>query len=368
MNNMEAVITTIILLCTGLLFLLNARYIRRNILFSVYVPDSKRNDSKVRNIAQTYKRNVFIISILFAVIHLLLMTILQSELQFILFTILIFLLIIAMIWIYRSAFNQMRTLKEKEDWMADIKMYKAVDTSLMDEENSTTSYFYMIQFVMLMAAVIYVAMNYHTIPDTIATHWGLNGVPDDWSDKNIITVFFPSGIALFMIFVLWGSSKGLSLYQSNVSPANKEASKKYATDTKRNNEMLLHVISFIMTILFIFILVRPVLFGKEYMPPYIMESIIFISIVVVIFGIVQQISNDKKYRASAALNDKAPYHNEKNYIWGLFYYNKEDDNVWVPKLSEFGMTLNMARPAAWFIVFMIIVFPIIPIVIMIIMT
>ncbi|UBH09480.1 DUF1648 domain-containing protein [Macrococcus armenti] len=365
---MEAVITTIIVLCTGLLFLLNARYIRRNILFSVYVPDDKRTDYNVLNIARTYKRNVFIMSIFFAVINLILMAILHSELAFILFTLLLFLLIIAMIWIYRSAFNQMRFLKEKEDWMANINMYKAVDTSLMDEENSTTSYFYLIQILMLIAAVIYVVINYHTIPDTIATHWGLNGVPDDWSDKNIITVFFPAGMALFMIFVLWGSSKGLSFYQVNVNPANKEASKKYAANTKRNNEMLLHVISFIMTILFIFILVRPVLFGKEYMPPYIMESIIFISIVVVVFGIVQQISNDKKYRASAALNDKAPYHNEKNYIWGLFYYNKEDENVWVPKVSEFGMTLNMARPAAWFISFMIIVFPIIPIVIMIIMT
>ncbi|QCT74618.1 DUF1648 domain-containing protein [Macrococcoides canis] len=365
---MEAVITTIIVLCTGLLFLLNARYIRRNILFSVYVPDDNRTDNNVLNIARTYKRNVLIMSILFAVINLIIMTILQSELAFILFTLLLFLLIIAMIWIYRSAFNQMRVLKEKEDWMANIKMYKAVDTSLMDEENSTTSYFYLIQILMLIAAVIFVAINYHTIPDTIATHWGLNGVPDDWSDKSIITVFFPAGMALFMIFVLWGSSKGLSFYQVNVNPANKEASKKYAANTKRNNEMLLHVISFIMTILFIFILVRPVLFGKEYMPPYIMESIIFISIVVVVFGIVQQISNDKKYRASAALNDKAPYHNEKNYIWGLFYYNKEDENVWVPKVSEFGMTLNMARPAAWFIAFMIIVFPIIPIVIMIIMT
>lgn len=365
---MEAVITTIIVLCTGLLFLLNARYIRRNILFSVYVPDDKRTDNNVLNIARTYKRNVFIMSILFAVINLIIMMILQSELAFILFTLLLFLLIIAMIWIYRSAFNQMRFLKEKEDWMANIKMYKAVDTSLMDEENSTTSYFYLIQILMLIAAVIFVAINYHTIPDTIATHWGLNGVPDDWSDKSIITVFFPAGMALFMIFVLWGSSKGLSFYQVNVNPANKEASKKYAANTKRNNEMLLHVISFIMTILFIFILVRPVLFGKEYMPPYIMESIIFISIVVVVFGIVQQISNDKKYRASAALNDKAPYHNEKNYIWGLFYYNKEDENVWVPKVSEFGMTLNMARPAAWFIAFMIVVFPIIPIIIMIIMT
>ncbi|MCO4096406.1 DUF1648 domain-containing protein [Macrococcoides canis] len=365
---MESVITTIIVLCTGLLFLLNARYIRRNILFSVYVPDDNRTNNNVLNIARTYKRNVLIMSILFAVINLIIMTILQSELAFILFTLLLFLLIIAMIWIYRSAFNQMRVLKEKEDWMANIKMYKAVDTSLMDEENSTTSYFYLIQILMLIAAVIFVAINYHTIPDTIATHWGLNGVPDDWSDKSIITIFFPAGMALFMIFVLWGSSKGLSFYQVNVNPANKEASKKYAANTKRNNEMLLHVISFIMTILFIFILVRPVLFGKEYMPPYIMESIIFISIVVVVFGIVQQISNDKKYRASAALNDKAPYHNEKNYIWGLFYYNKEDENVWVPKVSEFGMTLNMARPAAWFIAFMIIVFPIIPIVIMIIMT
>lgn len=32
---------------------------------------------------------------------------------------------------------------------------------------------------------------------------------------------------------------------------------------------------------------------------------------------------------------------------GLFYYNREDRRVLVPKRLGFGRTLNMAKPQAW---------------------
>ena len=37
----------------------------------------------------------------------------------------------------------------------------------------------------------------------------------------------------------------------------------------------------------------------------------------------------------------------KHWTWGLFYHNPEDPKVWVEKLSGWGWTLNMARPASW---------------------
>jgi len=32
---------------------------------------------------------------------------------------------------------------------------------------------------------------------------------------------------------------------------------------------------------------------------------------------------------------------------GFFYFNREDTNIFVPKASGFGRTLNFANPIAW---------------------
>lgn len=39
----------------------------------------------------------------------------------------------------------------------------------------------------------------------------------------------------------------------------------------------------------------------------------------------------------------------EKYRWGVFYVNPEDPRLWVQKSCGVGMTLNYARPAAWFI-------------------
>jgi uncharacterized membrane protein len=37
-----------------------------------------------------------------------------------------------------------------------------------------------------------------------------------------------------------------------------------------------------------------------------------------------------------------------NYIWNIFYFNKEDARVFVPKRNRFlGWTLNFARPGTY---------------------
>ncbi len=39
----------------------------------------------------------------------------------------------------------------------------------------------------------------------------------------------------------------------------------------------------------------------------------------------------------------------------VFYFNKEDSNIFVPKAYGFGRTLNWANPAAWIIALAVIV-------------
>ena len=51
---------------------------------------------------------------------------------------------------------------------------------------------------------------------------------------------------------------------------------------------------------------------------------------------------------------KSWYANMENWKYGIFYSNKEDERLWVPKKQKWlGWTLNMSKPIAKWIVFAI---------------
>jgi uncharacterized membrane protein len=45
-------------------------------------------------------------------------------------------------------------------------------------------------------------------------------------------------------------------------------------------------------------------------------------------------------------------HDATQYRWGIFYFNKKDKRVVVPKRYRYwGLTVNFARPGAYYIIF-----------------
>lgn len=51
---------------------------------------------------------------------------------------------------------------------------------------------------------------------------------------------------------------------------------------------------------------------------------------------------------------KFHHNNESNWLWGIFYCNRKDPRVFVPKKNKnMGLTLNIAHPVA-IVVFVII--------------
>jgi uncharacterized membrane protein len=43
--------------------------------------------------------------------------------------------------------------------------------------------------------------------------------------------------------------------------------------------------------------------------------------------------------------------NPENYKWGIFYFNRGDQRIFVPKMiSKMGWTLNFARPESYIII------------------
>lgn len=365
---MEIVFLSMLLFFTALMFLISSRFTRRNVLFSVFVPDAFVEHDIIKTTKAKYQRSIILLAVICTLIFIVISLFTSKNIMLLAFIIILHLIIIGGIIAFKNAHDLLKTKKHQLNWMKDIKVVKATDTSLITEEKKLPDYLFLIQLIAYIIAMIFVAINYDKIPNTIATHWGLNGKADGYSDKNIWTVFEIGIIGIVMLGILWGSSKGVSFFNSTINPANKKASVEHSKQTKFLNQLVVLVTSFIMTSFFIITLIRPVIYGKDYLPNTIINALFVIMILVVIIGIIMQVNEDRKFRMAVHETDKAPYYNDDNYVWGLFYYNKEDSNVWVPKQSDFGMTLNMARPVSWFIMFMLVVFPLIPVIIMLLFT
>lgn len=355
---MEGLLLSGILFLTGLLFLLNGRFVRRNILFSVFVPESETDNGAIASVKAQYRKQILMLTIAVALLFIVIYLFASHSAALLSFVILLHVLIIGAIIIYKSAHDHLKAVKLSEDWMKDIKVVKATDTRLMTESSPLPNVLFMMQLIAFIAAFIFVALNYDKIPETIATHWNFEGVADDFSQKNFLSVFSPGLLGLAILLSLWASSKGTSFFNTTVNPAVKDASINFIKNSKLINSMMIHLISFTMTLLFILIFIRPAVYKDNYLPNGIMMMLIGMLLLITVACIYLQISEDKKYRQAIATTDKAPYYNESHYIFGLFYYNPDDMNVWVPKLSEIGMTLNMARPMSWLIAFILLGLPI----------
>lgn len=343
---METLVLSLIVLMTGLMMLFSGRWIRRNLLFGIYVPDEQQHRAEVKAIQHSYRNNIIIVSAAAALVTAILLALLSAGWGMAAFIIIIHTLIIAELLIYSRSYRSLKKLKEQEDWMAGKQIIRATDTTVRKDLHVLPSVIYLIPAGILLLATLYTFFHYPEIPERVAVHWGIDNQPDRFEQKSLMTVFLPAGMGFFTLLIMAAVSNATDMMPLKLNPAAKQASADYEVRTRRNNSYMIFMVSMIMALLFSFITIQQVIIPNENLPAAFMPVVLIGTFLPVIAGMYLQWQADKDYRHAAAENDKAPYHDESNYVWGLFYYNKQDPNVWVPKVSQFGMTLNMARTEA----------------------
>jgi len=362
----EAMITSLIILITGLAILLSGRFVKRNMLFSIYVPDTHQTDAEVTALITRFRTRVITAAVISAVINMITM-LLNDNIAIVMFIVLINLLLVADLFFYRQANEQLKALKEQHNWMQGIKVIRTADTAAREDSGLVPWQMYLIPLALLTVSTIFVMINYADIPERIAVHWNLNNEPDRWEDKSIVTVFYPVFVGYGIILLMMAINSGINYFPMMLNPAAKDASKNYENSIRKNNSYLIYILTVVMALMFGFIIMQPLILPPGYMPDYMFPLLIGGLFVPTIISLIYQFRADRKYRETAALTDKAPYHNDDHYKWGIFYYNKKDPNVWVPKVSQFGMTMNFARPEAVIISMIILLVTCLPIIILIIL-
>ncbi|WP_165983076.1 DUF1648 domain-containing protein [Macrococcus brunensis] len=343
---MEIIILSLMVLAIGLMMLFSGRWTKRNLLFSIYVPDEQQDRSEVKAIQLKFRNRTLLASVVATLLTGFMLATLSDGWGMAAFIIIIHTLIIVELFIYSQSYRSLKHLKEQEDWMKGKQMVRATDTAIRNDVHVLPAIVYLIPSGLLLLATLYTLFNYPEIPERVAVHWGMDNKPDRFEEKSLMTVFMPAGMGFFTLLIMMAISNATDMMPLKLNPAARKASAAYEGRTRKNNSYVIFMSSMIMALLFSFIMVQQIMMPNEDLPAAFMPVVLIGTFLPVIAGMYLQWKADKDYRHAAAENDKAPYHDDSNYVLGLFYYNKQDPNVWVPKVSQFGMTLNMARTEA----------------------
>ena len=183
-------------------------------------------------------------------------------------------------------------------------------------------------------------MYYKSMPDVIISHWGANGKPDGYSEKNIINVFFINFIDLSMVilfaFIAVGSISGNTYIDAENIEENRRKAIKYLKGIGYSFFILTLSVQGLTTTIPIFMV------EQKNIPIWLTIGgcIIPIFIVVPIIYYYLMLSNLKpKTRGFYTVEN-----DDEKWIYGFIYYNKEDPKLMVEKRLGMGWNINMANP------------------------
>ena len=194
--------------------------------------------------------------------------------------------------------------------------------------------------VFVAAAAVYAWQRWESLPDRIVVHWGLSGA-DRWVERT------PSSVAVFL-----GALGGFCLTSALLAYGISNWSRRiHVSGERAKNESAFRKLSLILLLGMPYLVVIPaILFSfapnlaTAQFWPVIGVSIGLVAIVA-LFVMGQGGSRlETSTETDVPVGDHTP---DSAWKLGLFYYNPDDPALVVEKRFGIGYTFNMARPAAW---------------------
>ena len=347
----------IFVLCAGM-FIIVPQITRKSFLFGVKIPPEEASCREALDMKKRYMLSCAAgITALLAV----------CVLQFVFFRELTLLATLYMplfiIIIYLAAFipswKKAVRLKEEKGWAVSNILFAETNSSHTRGSLSMLPYgWYISGFFIILAVIITVVMRYPVLGDSIPMHFNYNMEPDRWVDKSWWTVLqiplLSAGLLLLMFFVAVSIEKA----KLQVDPHNPRLS--FAQHQVYRRRMG-HAIGFVTIIMLLIISFSQFLYlfpdaavwslaGGKFSLWCIAILTIFMVTPVVIFyvktgqgGCKVKINIDELYEADAAestvkKSTAQGRGDDKFWLLGLFYYNRDDPAVIVE--ARFGAKLN----------------------------
>lgn len=347
-----------------LIELFTPHVLRKTTVFGISIPEPFIDDAQLALFKRKY-------SVLIACIQIPVVIILMAiafpldDMQQSLITIagLFVYLTISMI-IYLNLHYKVKRYKDQQSWDHQVTVVhvSSFETKFNKHERVFPHRLFIPSFLITIGLTIWLIYLYPILPDVIPTHWGINGQPDAWSDKSFFSVFFLVFTLLFTQLLMYGLSYGIFNSSVQVKAQKSELSLQREHETRKLSTEMMAFFNLITT-LFLGLLDVQTNWSILYIDATLSMLYSIPVFLVLIFGSIYYYMKRSKTlneQFKELNNMESVPSDDAHWKWGLFYFNKDNPELFVEKKFGVGWTVNFARPGIWIFLFIVIVLPLLP--------
>lgn len=195
--------------------------------------------------------------------------------------------------------------------------------------------------------------SYPQLPSSVPAHFGINGIPTVYYKKSVLHVFSMSiyqaveTSALFVIgWVLTRTSQEIDVSRPYTTYEQQNRFKSFYRDT-------LYVFASMLCVTFLFISLRMIEYPSYDFPLYVIALPIVMGYLMLLLspvflgqmGARLSVSGEEGENTGASNTD-----DDRKWVWGIFYYNREDPSILIGRRFGVGWTFNFGNPRSWIVV------------------
>lgn len=246
--------------------------------------------------------------------------------------------------------KRVEAIKREEGWKAERD--EAVALIGFEEAPVPPSLAWNVVYVPIVLITLAIGLAlYPSVPDMVPTHFDFAGNVNQWTPKGPALIAFPLLFEVFMaacfIFSHWMAIRS----KKDVDPA-RPAISAYAYGAFARAECILllvggSVLTAVLGIVMI-LMMAEILSMLVTIALIIVATLILVGATIAISVVYGQSGSRLVKRLEE--NGDIITDNDEHWKAGVFYWNKDDASLILPKRFGVGWTMNWARPAAWLIV------------------
>ncbi|MDN3352315.1 DUF1648 domain-containing protein [Actinomadura sp. DC4] len=258
--------------------------------------------------------------------------------------------------LYLGARRRIAEAKTAERWYGGRRQVTVADTSLRTDPERYPWPWALPAVLLTAATVVTGIAAYPHLPSRLPTHFGLSGRVDRFAAKSVASVFAPvlmQVAATVLLVAVAGAVLHSRAWLDVEDPAASVRHRRFVAAVSR----VLLVLAGCTSATFLFGALAawdvvsppaPVRSALGFAPGLVGVAVVLLVAVRVGQGgsRLHVTGGGRTGRGARTVNRD----DDALYRWGVFYFNRDDPSVLVPKRFGFGWTLNMARPATWLII------------------
>jgi uncharacterized membrane protein len=334
--------------------------LKPTIVFGVTIPDTNTKNSTLLSYKKAYSTIIAGFGALaLATFLILILTTNITEEKIVLFGVSAqFALLFCGMILYLLFHAKTSRLKREHQWGANLKQVRITDLAIRTADEMLPWYIYIVPVVITIGLMAYTAIQFENLPNLIPTHWGIDGQPDAFSQKTVLSVMALPLILLIMQGMMLGINEMTKKSGIKINAVNRKKSRAQQLSFRKYSSWFLFATTIFLTIYLAFL--QLVMIHNEIGKPSILFAlpIGFLIAILIMTGIYAFKVGQSGTRLDVDVVDEVDIDGITNYdddlYWkaGVFYVNKEDPSIFVEKRFGVGWSLNFGNPRGYFILFL----------------